>query len=388
MPPTPKRVSLADRAAQDSAHSPSTPDAPAVSPAASALWSEEIARQEVVALDVAQIMPNRRQPRTIFDQEALEELAASIREHGVIQPIIVRPISLTKWEGHARRYELIAGERRWRASIMAEQPTIPALIREDAGDLQALIELSLIENLQRADLHPLEEALAFGMMRDELGYSYRKIAERVHRSKGYVENRLKLLDLPDDLSQLVSARPDTLMHVTELAKISDPAARAELIAAARDDALSYTETQARVRALLAPPAAQTAGEVSLRKDTHDRQPDGDHADSAAGEVSLRKDTHDRQPDGDYADDSAADERTAQPRNTASAHDRQPTGDHVPTAGDPAIVSLNAHERTSLMRLGEKLELWLDDPARLSPADWEVLIPIALRLRDLLRRLDK
>jgi len=359
---SPKRVSLADRAAQDTAKAPAPVVTPTAPPAASALWSEEIARQEVVALDVAQIMPNRRQPRTIFDQEAMEELAASIREHGVIQPIIVRPISLTKWEGHARRYELIAGERRWRASIMAEQPTIPALIREDAGDLQALIELSLIENLQRADLHPLEEALAFGMMRDELGYSYRKIAERVHRSKGYVENRLKLLDLPDDLSQLVSARPDTLMHVTELAKISDPAERAELIAAVRDDALSYTETQARVRALLAPPAAQTAGEVSLYKDTHDRQPDDDHAGSTAGE------------------------RQAQPTQASTAHDRLPTGDDVPTVGDSTIVPLNARERAALSGLGNKLEQWIENPARLAAADWEALAPIALRLRDLLRRM--
>jgi len=124
------------------------------------------------------------------------------------------------------------------------------------------------------------------------------------------------------------------------------------------------------------------------KDTHDRQPDGDHVTSAAGEVSLYKDTHDRPPDSDHAGDSTADERTAQPRNMASAHDRRPAGDRAPIAGDTALVTLNAHERTSLMQLGEKLELWLDDPARLSAADWEVLAPIALRLRDLLRRLDK
>ncbi len=150
----PKRTSLADRTAHDITGPPTVTAAPAAAPAASALWSEELGRREVVDLDVQQIMPNRRQPRTIFEQEPLAELAASIREHGVIQPIIVRPIPLTKWEGHARRYELIAGERRWRASILAERPAIPALIREDATDLHTLIELALIENLQRADLHP------------------------------------------------------------------------------------------------------------------------------------------------------------------------------------------------------------------------------------------
>jgi len=256
----PKRVSLADRAAQDTVAPSPAPTAPAVAAVASALWSDEPARQEVVALDLIQIMPNRRQPRTIFDQAALQELADSIGTHGVIQPIIVRPIALTKWEGHARRYELIAGERRWRASILAEQATIPALIRADAGEHETMIELALIENLQRADLHPLEEARAFAVMRDELAYSYRKIAERVGRSKGYVENRLKLLDLADDLQQLVHDRPDTLMHVGELAKVTDPAVRATLIAAVRDDTLSYTETQARVRRLLTPPTDTSAGD--------------------------------------------------------------------------------------------------------------------------------
>ena len=91
-------------------------------------------------------MPNPRQPHTIFDQTKLEELGDSIREHGVIQPVIVRPIPLTKWEGHARRYELIAGERRWRASALAERGTIPALIRQDTSDHGSLIELALIEN--------------------------------------------------------------------------------------------------------------------------------------------------------------------------------------------------------------------------------------------------
>jgi ParB family chromosome partitioning protein len=344
-----------------------------------------MARHEVVALDLAQIMPNRRQPRTIFDQEALEELAASIREHGVIQPIIVRPIPLTKWEGHARRYELIAGERRWRASILAEQPTIPALIREDAGDHQAMIELSLVENLQRADLHPLEEAWAFGVMRDELGYSYRKIAERVGRSKGYVQNRLKLLELADDLQQLVHDRPDTLMHVVELAKVPDLTARATLIAAVRDG-LTYPETQARVQILLTPPTPAATDEVYLRKYAHDRETGGDHAPAAAGEVYLRKYAHDRETGGDHAPAAAADERGAQLPQATSAHDRLRAGEDAPTVDDTAIVPLNARERAALSGLGTKLEQWLENPARLAASDWEALAPIALRLRDLLRRL--
>jgi ParB family transcriptional regulator, chromosome partitioning protein len=299
----PKRVSIADRTAQEAMKGTPPPEAATASEAVAtpsarlALWREESARQEVVALDVTQLMPNRHQPRTIFDEELLEELAASIREHGVLQPIVVRPIPLTKWEEHARRFELIVGERRWRASIRAGQSTVPALIRNDADDLHTLIELALIENLQRADLHPLEEARAFNVMREELGYSYRKIAERVGRSKGYVENRLKLLDLSSDLQELVRTRPDTLMHVGELAKIQDPSVRAALITAVRDDALAYTETQTRVRALLSPQTdkAPLTGEVSLRKDTRDQQHTND---DASGKSSLRKDTHDQQHTND------------------------------------------------------------------------------------------
>ncbi len=319
----PKRTSLAARAAQDTAAPSTQPAAPAASPAASLLWSEEPPRQEVLSLDVVQIMPNRHQPRTIFDRQALEELAASIREHGVIQPIIVRSIPLTKWDGHARRYELIAGERRWRASMLAHQPTIPALIRADAHDHKAMIELALIENLQRADLHPLEEARAFGVMREELGYSYRQIAERVGRSKGYVQNRLHLLDLPDDLGQLVSERSDTLLHVIELAKVVDREGRAALIAAVRDDALSYQETQARVRALLAPPPDNATEEVYLRKYTHERDQGGDHG------------------------ASAVDEARAQAQAQATPPDRQTAGDDVPGREDQdAEVYLRkyTHER--------------------------------------------
>ena len=420
--PTPKRVSLTDRAAQDTHKppvAPTAPAAPAVPPVVSELWSEEPARHEVVDLDVNQIMPNRRQPRTIFDEVALEELAASIREHGVIQPIIVRPIPLTKWEGHARRYEMIAGERRWRGSILAGKTTIPALIREDAGDHEKLMELALIENLQRADLHPLEEALAFGMMRDELGYSIRRIAERVGRSKGYVENRLKLLDLANDLQQLVHDRPDTLMHVGELAKVSDPTARAELIEVVRAG-LSFAETQARVRALLAPPAPPDSGaEVSLRKDTHDRDQDRDHGESPAAEVSLRKDTHNRDQDHDHgglpspqaAERSISapgeagrpgghvrhldDERAASLFAESAAQPHAPTGRDlaIPTHdrerdGGDQIISLSAQERTSLAELSEKIELWLDHPERLTADDWKLLAPIAQRLGDLSRRLEQ
>lgn len=369
----PKRVSLADRTAHDTPKAPAEPSAPIPTADTAGLWSAEPERQEVVALDVQQIMPNPRQPRSLFDEAKLEELAASIRAHGVIQPIIVRPIPLTKWEGHARRYELIAGERRWRASMLADQPTIPALIREDAERHETLIELALIENLQRADLHPLEEALAFGTMRDELGYSIRRIAERVSRSKGYVENRLKLLDLDAELQHLVSERPDTLMHVHELAKVADPEARAELIEAVRAG-LSYAQTQARVRAILTP-------DVSRRSDRHAREQDADHARAASSDVSLYKDTHGREQDADHAHAASV------PRSAPAAAAARTAHDPQQHAADPRIITLSAAARLALPELRETLDLWLADPARLTPEDWELLAPIAQRLRDLLQRVE-
>jgi ParB family chromosome partitioning protein len=240
----PKRASLNDRI--------DSPEPATQSAASRSLWGDERPQQQVVEIDMHLIMPNRRQPRTNFAASNLEELAQSIRVHGVIQPVIVRPIPLVKYEGHGRTYELIAGERRWRASQMAGKTTIPALVRSATTDLRGMIELSLIENMQRQDLHPLDEAVAFQLMQEELSYSYTQIAERVGLSKAYIQNRMRLLQLDDDLRALVAERPDTIKHVYELARVTDRAKRAPLIAAVRDEDLSRTVTRARVNQVLDP----------------------------------------------------------------------------------------------------------------------------------------
>ena len=171
----------------------------------------------VVPLD--RIEPNPEQPRLAFNQETLEELAASIREHGVLQPILVRPIG-------PNQYQLIAGERRWRASKIAGLETIPALI-EDIDDDTAL-EISIIENLQREDISPLDEAAMYDRMIHDHGYSIRKLADKLGKDKGYVENRLRLADAPEDVRGLVSLRKDTLSHAYELMKVDDPKKRRKL----------------------------------------------------------------------------------------------------------------------------------------------------------------
>jgi ParB family transcriptional regulator, chromosome partitioning protein len=173
---------------------------------------------QIREVPVGKILPNPAQPRLSYDEESLTELADSIREHGVLQPILVRP--------SGSKFELIAGERRWRASTMAERETIPAIVVE--FDEQTALEVSIIENLQREDVSPLEEAVMFRKMTDTFGYSLRQLAQKVGKDKGYIENRLRLTDAPADVRELVSVRRDTISHAYELMKIGDERKRRRL----------------------------------------------------------------------------------------------------------------------------------------------------------------
>jgi ParB family chromosome partitioning protein len=143
-------------------------------------------------LPVAEIVPNSRQPRTVFNEEALEELAASIREYGILQPLIVRPIA----EG---KHELIAGERRLRAAKLAGLKTVPVLVRS-AGN-QSSLELALIENLQREDINALESARAYRKLIDEFGLTQELVAERVGKSRTVIANTVRLLRLPKRITE-------------------------------------------------------------------------------------------------------------------------------------------------------------------------------------------
>jgi ParB/RepB/Spo0J family partition protein len=175
----------------------------------------------VRVVQVSRIEPNPEQPRLVFEQEALDELTASIREHGVLQPILVRPVG-------PNTYQIVAGERRWRASRQAGLETIPAMI-EDIDDDTAL-EIGIIENLQREDLTPLDEAAMFDRMIREHGYSIRKLADKLGKDKGYLENRLRLADAPPEIRELVSLRKDSLSHAYELMKVDDVKKRRRLAA--------------------------------------------------------------------------------------------------------------------------------------------------------------
>jgi ParB family transcriptional regulator, chromosome partitioning protein len=188
-------------------------------------------------IPIDHIEANPEQPRMVFHEDSLQELSASIREHGVLQPILVRPLGRD-------RYQLIAGERRWRASRAAGRETIPALIEEIDDD--TALEISIIENLQREDLSPLDEASMYDRMIRDHGYSVRKLAQKLGKDKGYLENRLRLANAPDEIRELVSVRKDTVSHAYELLKVEDPKKRRKLAQQVASGELSLVKLRERI----------------------------------------------------------------------------------------------------------------------------------------------
>ncbi len=189
-----------------------------LAPGIVSLIESRATQAQIREVPVGKILPNPAQPRLSYDEDSLTELASSIREHGVLQPILVRP--------SGAQFELIAGERRWRASRMAERATIPAIVVD--FDESTALEVSIIENLQREDVSPLEEATMFRRMTEAFGYSVRQLAQKLGKDKGYIENRLRLSDAPADIRELLSLRKDTISHAYELMKIGDERQRRRL----------------------------------------------------------------------------------------------------------------------------------------------------------------
>ena len=194
--------------------------------------------RSVRQIAVDRVTINAKQPRLALPPLAIDELTASIREHGVLQPIIVRPTE-------PGSYEIVAGERRWRAVLSLGLPMIPAIVEAMSDEIA--LEVAIIENLQREDLSPLDEAAIFARMTSELGYSIRKLAERIGKDKGYVENRLRLMHAPADIRALVAERSDTISHAYELMKITDQARRSELAAQVMRGELSLARLKSVVR---------------------------------------------------------------------------------------------------------------------------------------------
>ena len=209
-----------------------------LSPSIVSLLSAEGGRTSGVRnVPLDRIEANPENPRLVFEESALEELAASIREHGVLQPVLVRPRG-------PNQFQLVAGERRWRAAKIAGLAAIPALV-EDLDDDVAL-EIAVIENLQREDLSPLEEASIYDRMIKDHGYSVRKLAQKLGKDKGYLENRLRLADAPQEVRDLVSLRKDTLSHAYELMKVDDPKKRKRLAGQVARGELSLVKLREKI----------------------------------------------------------------------------------------------------------------------------------------------
>jgi ParB family transcriptional regulator, chromosome partitioning protein len=240
------------------------------------------AAPELIELAVDLIHPNPRQPRKRFDGEAGSGLAESIRSQGVIQPLLVRPRA-------AGGYEIVAGERRWRAAREAGRQTVPAVVRE-ADDRDTLL-LGLIENVAREQLTPVEEARAYAVLIDEFGLSLGDVAERVGRSKPSVSNRIRLLDLPDDVLGMVERGQLTEGHARAVLAVPDHEGRRRLAREIVQKGLSVRAAEQRakwagarqkprVRATPVDPALAARVRAAVERLT------GFHAKVAGGRVEL------------------------------------------------------------------------------------------------------
>jgi ParB family chromosome partitioning protein len=205
---------------------------------------------------VDSIRPNKYQPRKHFDPDSLTTLASSIKEMGVLQPIIVR--QNPEEEG---TYELIAGERRWRASQLAEMETIPVLISEDIDNLSSL-EQAIVENLHREDLHPLEEAAAYQQLIDEFSLIHDQIAKRVGKSRTYITNTLRLLALGESGQLALGSGKISAGHARALLGLTDPVAQTKMVQRIISTEMSVRDTETAIRTLLQPKESKPASSTT------------------------------------------------------------------------------------------------------------------------------
>jgi len=180
-------------------------------------------KENVFYVEIAKIEPNPNQPRQDFDQDALKELSSSIRKYGVLQPLLVSKVEALSSRGIDVSYSLIAGERRLRAAKMAGLPHVPVIIRDDFKQDKERLEVALIENVQREDLNPLEEAEAYQKLSKDFSLTQKEIADKVGKSREVVANTIRLLNLPDDIKESLRAGKIARASARALLAFSDPA---------------------------------------------------------------------------------------------------------------------------------------------------------------------
>jgi len=229
----------------------------------------------LLEVDTKDIVPNPRQPRHEIDPDSLLDLADSIREHGLIQPLIVTHIESQDpviGQTSGPHYQLIAGERRWQAAMMTGMDRIPVIIKEATP--QEMLELALVENIQRADLNPLEEAAAYHQLVEEFGLTQEQVATRVGRSRSTVANSLRLLGLPEEIKTPLAENKISEGHARALLGLEDLEKQLLVLQAILDRGLSVRQTEELVRRLAAldteqkpterTPPATTALEAAFR----------------------------------------------------------------------------------------------------------------------------
>jgi ParB family transcriptional regulator, chromosome partitioning protein len=221
----------------------------------------------MLVLPVGQLEPNRFQPRTDFDETGLDELAESIRAQGIVQPIVVTP----KGEGHPGRYNIVAGERRWRAAQRAGLEAVPVVVREAMSD-QQLLEMALVENIQREDLNAIEEAEAYRLLSESFSLSQEEIAGRVGKGRTTITNILRLLRLPAEVQDLLRSGRLTAGQARPLLSFPDPRKQIELAERALREGLTARDLEALAAApqekqKKEPAAPKVEGDVHTRAAT-------------------------------------------------------------------------------------------------------------------------
>ncbi len=212
---------------------------------------------DVVMLKTSLVEPRRDQPRKNFDREQLQALANSIMEHGIIQPIIVT-------EGNNGYYSIIAGERRWRAAKMANLSEIPAIVR--SYDELEIAEVALIENLQREDLNPIEEALGYKVLMEKFSMTQDKVSERVGKSRSNVANMLRLLSLEDEIKTMLAENKLTMGHARALLSLPEGESRVEAAKKIADEGLTVRAVEALSKESAKPTKKKKAEKTSVYPD--------------------------------------------------------------------------------------------------------------------------
>ena len=230
----------------------------------SALLSDTPAtvNEEMLEVGIELIEANSLQPRTYFDDAKLEELAQSIRSNGIIQPLLVRPHGMG-------RYQIIAGERRWRAAQLAGLRSVPVVIRQVSDD--RMLELALVENIQRQELNAIEEAHAYKRLIETFNLTQEVVAQRVGRDRTFITNYLRLLRLPDDVQRFVEEEKLSMGHARALVAVDDPEIQRRMARNIIDRGLSVRETERAIKRVIeGEPVASKEGQTEKKTDANIR----------------------------------------------------------------------------------------------------------------------